>query len=135
MVLTIIGLLAIIYILFLFVEYVNRRSRKYYRYEFFTYENLAVVTSAYILLFFGHNMYIEALNNNGDMLNGELLMGIGVLIVLSLLLVHVSSTSVGFGLFFGFIQLLIYIPAGIVSFIGLIMLIAWLMDTKPVYRL
>lgn len=134
-VLYIIGILAVVFSLYIVVRYINEISERFYKYEFFNYGNLTVVTIAYVMIYFGRNWYMDALAHSGDILNGILLMGIGTLIILILIYQHIKHTSIFFGLFFGFIQLIIYIPAGIISFFGAVLMAAWLMDTKPVYRL
>lgn len=134
-VLYIIGVLAIVIVLLMFVGWVNALSQSKYDYEFFTYGNLALTTIAYALLFFGAKFYLDALSAHGDILNGILMMGIGAIIILGVLIWHIKHTSFIFGLLFGILQLVIYIPAGIVSFLIIIAALAWLSDTKPVYRL
>jgi len=134
-VLTIIGILAVLALIFVIIEYVNKYSMKHYRYEFFTWANLAVTAVGYVFIFFGHNWYVEALSKSGDILNGQILMGIGVVVVLSMLVNHIRRTSILFGTFFGVFQLILYVPASVVSFLAVIMLFAWAAETKPVYNI
>ena len=134
-VLYIIGVLAIAFALLMIVAWINALSEKKYGYEFFSYGNFALTTVAYALIFFGRRFYLDAVSIHGDILNGILMVGIGAVIVLGIVIYHIKHTSFLFGVFFGMIQLLIYVPAGVVGFFIAIAAIAWFSDTKPVYRL
>lgn len=134
-VLTIIGILAALVLIFVIIEHVNRYSVKHYRYEFFTWASLVVTSIGYALIFFGHNWYVDALSKSGDILNGQILMGIGAVTVLFMLVTHIRRTSILFGTFFGVFQLILYVPASVISFLAVIVLIAWAAETKPVYNI
>lgn len=130
-----IGVLLIIIGLITMVISVNEESLKRYGYEFFSYGNLAAVSIGYAMLYFGYIWLQKDIANNIYPLNGELLMGMGTIIVSLVLFVHVMNTSRAFGLGYGIIQLIIYIPVSVLAFITVIGLFAWLMDTRPVYRI
>lgn len=134
-VLYIIGFLAVVILLLLVVSKINDYSTKHYSYEFFSFGNLAVVAIAYLMLFYGDKWYLEALDKGGDILNGQMLMGIGVLIICALIYVHIKNTSVIFATVITPFQLILYIPAAVLSVFAFIVVAAWLSETKPVYRL
>ncbi len=134
-VLYIIGFLAVVILLLLVVSKINDYSTKHYSYEFFSFVNLAVVAIAYLMLFYGDKWYLEALDKGGDILNGQMLMGIGVLIICALIYVHIKNTSVIFATVITPFQLILYIPAAVLSVFAFIVVAAWLSETKPVYRL
>lgn len=134
-VLYIIGFLAVVILLLFIVTYINDYSTKHYSYEFFSFWNLAVVAIAYLMLFYGDKWYLEALAKGGDILNGQILMGIGILIICALIYVHIKNTSVIFATIVTPFQLILYIPAAVLSLFAFIVLAAWLSETKPVYRL
>jgi len=133
-VLSILGFSVVIFMVYAYVEYINKISIDRYRYEFFTYANLFVTTIAYAAILFGNHFYTQAIAEHGDKLNGQLLIAIGVMMIIFLLYTHIKKTSLGFGIFYGVIQLLIYLPAGFLSFIAGMIFIAWAMDTRPYYR-
>ena len=89
-----IGFWAVVILLLLIVTYINEYSTKHYSYEFFSFGNLAIVAIAYLMLFYGDKWYLEELAKGGDILNGQMLMGIGVLIICALIYVHIKSTSI-----------------------------------------
>ena len=134
-VLYIIGFLAVVILLLLIVANINDYSTKHYSYEFFSFGNLAVVAIAYLMLFYGDKWYLEALAKGGDILNGQMLMGIGVLIICALIYVHIKNTSIVFATVVAPFQLILYIPAAVLSVFAFIVVAAWLSETKPVYRL
>ena len=130
-----IGFLAVVILLLLIVTYINDYSTKHYSYEFFSFGNLAVVAIAYLMLFYGDKWYSEELVKGGDILNGQILMGIGVLVISALVYVHIKNTSILFAAVVTPFQLIIYIPAAVLSIFAFIIVAAWLSETKPVYRL
>jgi hypothetical protein len=134
-VLYIIGFLAVVILLLLIMSKINDYSMKHYSYEFFSFGNLAVVAIAYLMLFYGDKWYLEELAKGGDILNGQMLMGIGVLIICALIYVHIKSTSIIFATIVTPFRLILYIPAAVLSVFAFIVVAAWLSETKPVYRL
>lgn len=133
-VLAILGVLAVVFAIYMYVMYINKISINKYKYEFFSKSNLFFITIAYALIAFGVNLYYEAINNQGDILNGKLLIAIGIIIILFTLYIHIKNTSFLFGVYYGLIQLIIYIPAGLISFLIAFFIFAWAMETRPVYR-
>jgi len=134
-VLIILGVIAVIAILFVIVSWINNFSEKTYNYEFFSWGNLGVTALGYLLLFYGAKWFNEALSEGGDILNGQLLIGIGVLLILRLLYIHIKHTNFLFGIVVGVFQLILYIPLSVISIFVLLATAAWLSETKPVYRL
>jgi len=135
-VLYILGTLLVIALIFVLVEKINAFSISNYNYEFFTWGNLFFTTTAYLSIFYGRKWYLSALvTDNGDTLNGVVLIVIGVLMLLGLLITHMKSTNFIFGFAVGFLQLALYVPASVASVLAFIMAAAWLSETKPVVNL
>ena len=134
-VLVTLGVLAVIAILFLIVTWINDYSERAFDYEFFSWANLAITSIGYFLLFYGFKWFNEALSEGGDILNGQLLMGIGLLFILSVLYTNIKHTNFLFGIVVGVFQLILYIPLSVISIFALLATAAWLTETKPVYRL
>lgn len=105
-VLFILGSIAAVLILLLIVNGINDFSEKRFGYQFFNYANLTIISIAYFMIIFGGQWYSEALANNGDLLNGELLVGIGVVILISTLINHIKKTTFWFGTTVGVFQFL-----------------------------
>lgn len=134
-VLFILGTITAVLVLLLIVSWINNFSEKRFGYQFFNYGNLAIISIGYFMIIFGESWYSEALANNGDILNGQLLIGIGVTILISTLINHIRKTTFWFGTTVGVFQFLLYIPLSFLAAFALLIVIAWLSETKPVYRL
>jgi len=115
----------------------NERYKLYkrFRYEFFNARNLFIVCGSYVLLFFGNRMYKTALEQNGDILNGILLICFGVVGLLYTLFYNISRTNLDFGLFMSIIQYIIYIPITVIGVLTVIVLLAFFVNTRPVYNI
>ncbi len=134
-VLIILGVLAVIVVLFVIVSWINDYSERTFNYEFFSWGNLAVTAVGYLLLFYGDKWFNEAVTKSGDILNGQLLMGIGFLFILGVLYTHIKNTNLLFGIVVGIFQLILYIPLSVISIFALLAVAGWLTETKPVYKL
>ena len=134
-VLTIIGVLLLVYMLFAFIAFVNRYTESKYDYEFFSWANYIISGVGYGSAYFGHRWYTDAVLNGGDILNGQILMGIGLVAIVIVVYINIKRTNIIFGLIFSIFQQLLYIPFTAVGAFVLIMLFAALADTKPVYKI
>ena len=135
LVLTIIGVIAGIIILSLFVSWINRYTYATYYYEFFNFSNYVVTGIGYFLIYFGIDWYEKALIKNGDLLNGQLMMSIGAVLILGVFINHVKRTNFLFALVVGIFQIILYIPLAYLGAFVLLAMFAFVMDTKPVYRI
>ena len=135
MVLMTIGAIAGVIILYLLVSWINRYSYSKYRYEFFSFSNYVVTGVGYFLIYFGQDWHAEALVNSGDVLNGQLLMGIGAVLILAVFVNHVRNTNFLFAVVVGAFQIVLYIPLAYLGAFALVAMVAALFDTKPVYRI
>ena len=135
LVLKIIGVLVGLFLLAVFVSGMNDYTQKKYRYEIFNWYNLAAAGFGYGFMLFGRNWYLEAVNKSGDILNGIILISIGVIIIGLVVFNNVQKTSLKFGLLFSVVQLALYIPASVIAFYGLLAAAAFFAQTKPVYSI
>ncbi|MEA2016828.1 MAG: hypothetical protein U9N59_00140 [Campylobacterota bacterium] len=134
-VLFILGFITAVIVLIAIVIWINNYSEREYNYEFFNWGNYVATAIGYFLIWYGDSWFNEAVINNGDLLNGQLLIGIGLVFLVSVLYIHIKNTNFLFGVVIGAFQFIVYLPLAIFGFIGLLMAVAWLMDTKPVYRI
>lgn len=130
-----VSIVAVMIGLYILVVMINDESLKRYKYEFFSYANLAITAVAYLLLYFGYRWYQSELSVDGDLLNGALLMLFGLILLMGILYNHIKRSSILFGLVVGVFQLILYIPLSFFSIFGVLLVAAWLFETKPVYRL
>lgn len=134
-VLGIIGFILVVLLLYWLVISINAYSYKKYKYEFFNMQNFIITAIGYAFLFFGNKWYMSALKDSSDLLNGGILLGIGVVIVLYVVYMNIKHTALLFGLFFTLFELILYVALSLVSAFALLIAIAALAETKPVYNI
>jgi len=133
-VLSIIGVLLVIFGIYIFIMQMNKFTSNIYRYEFFNKKSLILTTLGYICLYFGYQWYIKALGTGGDILNGQLLFIVGVLFVLYVVWENIKATGWIVGLVFSSIQLFLYIGISAVSIILVGGMIAGALAAMPYGR-
>ncbi|MDF1879053.1 hypothetical protein JHD46_05290 [Sulfurimonas sp. SAG-AH-194-C20] len=116
-VLTILALLIGIYGIYLFIQLINKYTYMYYQYDFFNMKNLIVTTMGYLALFFGYKWHEKALQHQQDLLNGQVLFALGLLLIIYVIYENVKKTNLLIGLFFSAIQLVLYIGISVISII------------------
>jgi len=70
-VLMIIGVFLFMGLIYFFIRKINSFSFRKYKYGFFSNELFFLYCIIYTLLFFGYDLYTDAVKENGDILNGE----------------------------------------------------------------
>jgi putative Mn2+ efflux pump MntP len=88
-----------------------------------------------VLLFFGNRIYQTALEQSGDTLNGILLICFGVVGLFYTIFYNILRTNLDFGLFMSIIQYIIYIPITVIGVLTVIVLLAFFVNTRPVYHI
>jgi len=132
-VLEMIGIAVGLIALYIFFEYMNEVTEDRYNYKFFSFRHLAQIAIGYWFIYLGQGAYIAALENNGDLLNGVLLVLIGLIIVLAVIYKNFKQVPLSLALFLSAIELLIALPLAIAFLLGLIVLGLFAAQTKPVY--
>jgi hypothetical protein len=133
-VLMFLGAIALIIFLYVLVDLINSYSSKVFRYEIFNYGNFIASAIGYLSIYIGQKWYYKALSSGGDMLNGELLILIGVIFIGSVIFSNIKRTNFSFGFFISFFQQALYAPLSILAVIGIALVIAMMSETRPVYR-
>ena len=134
-VLYILGFIAVVVIIFIVTAWVDGFSERTYGYKFFTWGNLALTSIGYFIILYGGKWFLEASTKGGDILNGQILVLLGVMLVSGIFLNHIRNTGLVFGVIVGVYQLLLYIPLSVISALALFVGVAWAMETKPVYNI
>lgn len=134
-VLGILGFIAVALLVYWLVIRINEHSEQKYSYEFFNMVNFVVTSIGYAFLYLGSRWYKSALESNGDLLNGLILVAVGTLLLGYVFYMNIKRTTLLFWLFVTLFQLLLYVGLSVVAFLALIMLLAALAETKPVYNL
>jgi hypothetical protein len=135
LVLKILAALAALYGLYLIAIGVNRFTQKRYGYLFLNRVTLFTSLGGYFSLYFGYRWYMNMLVKHGDILNGQIVMVIGVALLLWTLYSNIKHTGLFIGIVFTVIQQILYFVVGVISIIILIMLGAAYAQAKPIYRI
>jgi len=134
-VLSIIGIIIVLILIAVFIQASNEYSVKTYRYEIFNIGNFIVSVFGYLAIYFGHGWYTDAIREQGDLLNGILIMGFGILFLLGVVYFNIKKTSLLYGIVMSIISELIYAAATPIIFFALLLAGAFFAETKPVYNI
>jgi len=135
LVIKIVGGILLLLVLIALIANFHRWIERKYRFDFFGEKLFATAFVSNVLLYFGHSWYIDAIKDNGDELNGVLLMVFGAVGTLYIIYQNIKKSAFFPGLLISCIQLPLFVLG---SFYGAIMLIgvfAALGSAKPVYTI
>ena len=135
LVLSIIGIIIGLILLALFIQASNGYSVKLYGYEIFNIESFIISVLGYLAIFFGNSWYMDALKEQGDLLNGEILMVIGGVFLLSVIYLNIKNTSFIYGLVMSIVTEVVYAAATPIVVLVLLMAVSFFAETKPVYNI
>lgn len=127
--LTLITLLIAAATLYRFILWFNSYTRTHIRYEFFTMNHSLAMVFSYALIFFGYNW----IQNDNDELNGAIVMGIGIFILLWTMINNFIKAPRLYAIAGSLMQLIFYIPIAMGAVIIVFVVLAWASQTKPVY--
>ncbi|BAK72788.1 hypothetical protein [Arcobacter sp. L] len=133
-VLMFIGVFLFMWLIYFFIRKINSFSFRKYNYGFFSSELFFLYCIIYALLFFGYDLYVDAVKENGDILNGILIFVFGVILLAIRLVLNIKIAKFFLGLFFTIVQFFIFIP---IAFGGLVILMIILLiasQIKPVFN-
>ena len=135
LVLKIIGGIILFLVLVALIAKFHSWVEQKYRFDFFNETLFGTSFISYLLLYFGHKWYLDAIKDNGDHLNGTFLMWFGAMGILFIIYKNIKGTNFFVGLLVTCIQLPLF---AIGSFYGAIMVLgvlAALGSAKPVYNI
>lgn len=135
LVLSIIGAIVAIILVYMFVTKVNSYTMKKYDYEFFNFITYGISAAGYVLIYYGHQWYQNAIADHSDSLNGVLIMLIGIVMISLIIYINFKNTPVKLSLMLTPVQQILYAALAVVGFMALVLGIAYLMQTKPVYQI
>lgn len=127
--LSLIALLLSALAMYKFILWFNSYTRTHARYEFFTKDHSLAMVFAYALIFFGYRW----LKNGNDELNGIIVMGIGIVILVWVMINNFKKAPRLYAIAGSLAQLIFYIPIAIGAVIIAAVVLAWAFETKPVY--
>ena len=114
-----------------FILWFNEYTRDHANYMFFTMEHSLAMIASYALIYFGYRWIVTG----SDWLNGAIVMGIGVIILLLVMVNNFLSTPRLCAIAGSLAQLILYVPISICAVIIVILFVAWASQTKPVYTI
>lgn len=115
-VLIILGLIILILVTYLIAKEINKYTNDIYGYKFFEWRSYLIVSFSYILISSGIYFYNKAINSNGDLLNGQILIALGVIGLIWTLVDNIRHTKIHIAILGTILQLLIY---SVLVFIGI----------------
>ena len=131
----IVAILAAALLILWTITSVNQNTVKEFGYEFFNWSNYIISAIGYWLIFFGHKWYIKALAKNQDILNGQVLIGIGVILIVGVVYYNVRRTSFFEGIPLTLVQLPIYLLLAVAVAIAIFFVVVVFSSVRPVYNL
>jgi hypothetical protein len=134
-VLSIIGVIVFLAILFASIKKLDTYTDEKFGYQFFDSSNIALITIGAWLCYFGYDWYMDAVKEGSDTLNGILMMAIGTIFYLLQIFINFSSTNFKIGFFGSIFQIVVLSVASVFIFIFLLIAMAFLSETKPVINL
>ncbi|MFA5216281.1 hypothetical protein [Sulfuricurvum sp.] len=136
LVLTIIGLVIAGLAVYGFMEWFNGYTQKKASYTFFSAEHSMALIPSYLMILFGHGWWSNNYHTpHGDWLNGAIVMGLGIIILILTLVNNFKKTPRRIAMIGSIAQLILYIPFTIVAIIAIALAIAAASEIKPVYNL
>ncbi|MBN2248806.1 MAG: hypothetical protein JW682_00510 [Campylobacterales bacterium] len=133
LVLSIIGIIVGLFFVYGIVIYVNEYTLKKYDYEYFDLVTYGISAAGYVLIFYGNSWYQSALVEDKDILNGILVMGIGVALILAVIYKNFKHTPAKLSIFVTPLQQLLYAVFAVFGFLAVIFAIGYFAQTKPVF--
>jgi len=135
LILKILAVLAALYLLYQLAIVVNRYTYRRYNYLFINTITMSTSLGGYGASLFGYFWYTKALHNHTDILNGQILMGIGALLLLYTFYRNIMHTDEIVGVLLTVAQQIIYLVIGALGFILLLIMLLAYAEAKPVYRI
>lgn len=129
--LSLIALLLMAAAMYRFILWFNDYTRFHANYMFFTMEHSMAMVASYALIYFGYCWT----NTGSDWLNGAIVMGIGIILLMGVLINNFTKTPRLFAIAGSLAQLILYIPIAIGAVIIVAVMMAWGSQIKPVYSI
>lgn len=134
--LTIIALMLGALAMYAFVKWFNNYTLLKANHQFFNEEYSAAIVIGYSAIFWGNKWFMSDWGHNGgDWLNGAIVIGIGVLLILGVIIVNFKNAPFKYALMGTVAQAVIYIPVTIVVFFIVVAVFLYAAQTRPVYNI
>lgn len=127
------ALIVFVIVTYQIITKLNEIMEYKFNYKFFTKKNLAIYTLIYIGLYFGYDLFQEAVANHGDTLNGILIMFFSISTFIYILVKNVRNTDSIWGVLLTFTQAMVYLPLSVLAIFVVIGIFVAYAQMRPVY--
>ena len=134
-VLSIIGGILLIILIYEIIVEIDKLSYLHHRYKFFSFTNYLLVSGGYFIIYFGYNLYQEALKHNTDILDGKILIFIGACMLIYVILENFSNIPLKYAIPATIFQFGVFLVGAFVGLAVLVLALLFLAQTKPVYTI
>jgi len=135
LVLKIIAGVALLWALYRVIRSLNNKVIKKFNYEFLDKAVFSIAFISNLLIYFGQMWYFEAVERSGDVFNGILLIGFGIVGLLFIVFINIKRTNFLVGISGSVIQLSLF---GVASFFAVFVIwfvVASIANARPVYNI
>ena len=115
------------------LQWLNKYTWKKYSFKIFHKSSFGVSIVGYIFVYLGYISYENALKTSGDLLNGMVIIFIGIGLILYVVNQNIQRSSLFIGLVLSLLQGAVYIFVGYIGIYYLIMMIIIASQIRPVY--
>lgn len=122
------------WLIYFFIIKINSFSFRKYKYGFFSSKLFFLYCIIYALLFFGYDLYMDAVKVDGDILNGILIFTFGVILLIVRLVLNIKIAKFFFGVLFTIIQFFIFIPMALGGFVILMIILMIENQIKSIFN-
>ena len=134
-VLILLGLFILLVLIYGFIKFLNTKTRKRFDFEFFSEKNLVPYVFINLGLYFGYEWYTEALQKNGDILNGILILFFACCLFIYVLVKNIKRTNYTYGILCTLLQFIIFIPGSLFGIAFIIGMLGISLQARPVYNI
>lgn len=127
------ALIVFVIVTYQIITKLNEIMEYKFNYKFFTKKNLGIYTLIYIGLYFGYDLFQEAVTNHGDTLNGIFIMFFSISTFIYILVKNVRNTDSIWGVLLTFTQAMVYLPLSVLAIFFVIGIFVAYAQMRPVY--
>ena len=135
LVLKIIAGITLLWSLYWVITTLNEKVMQKFKYDFLDSGSFGIAFVSNLFIYFGHMWYLEAIEKSGDILNGMVLIGIGIVGLLLLTFINIKRTNFIIGITGSVIQIALFGIASFFAFFLIFLAFAFMANARPVYNI
>ena len=121
--------------LYFVIKTLNEKVIHTFKYDFFDTGSFGIAFISNLFIYFGYMWYLEAIEKSGDIFNGGILIGIGIVGLLLLTFINIKRTNFIIGITGSVIQIALFGIASFFAFFLIFLAFAFMANTRPVYNI